>query len=86
SATFAERSGSFVNAADRLQSFEWAIRPPAGSLVEGYVASRLLGSSAMYRPEPVLQEIAREISYFAAASGTIPPTGVDLRVSQLATG
>src|SRR4029077_921131 len=28
-ASFAERSGSYVNFADRLQSFDWAIRTPA---------------------------------------------------------
>ncbi|MCA9268103.1 MAG: molybdopterin-dependent oxidoreductase, partial [Planctomycetales bacterium] len=29
-AAFAEREGSYVNRNDRLQSFAWAIRPPAG--------------------------------------------------------
>ena len=85
-ATFAERAGSYVNAFDRLQSFDWAIRPPAGALVDGYVYWRLLGKSGMYRPASILQEIAREISFFAAAAGEIPEVGVDLRVGQLAKG
>ncbi len=34
-ASFAERAGSYVNFNDRLQSFDWAIRPPAGVWVEG---------------------------------------------------
>ena len=42
-ASFAERAGSYVNFADRLQSFDWAIRPPAGVWVEGPLYWRLLG-------------------------------------------
>ena len=41
-ATFAEREGSYVNAKDRLQSFRWAIRPPAGVLTEGQLYWQLL--------------------------------------------
>lgn len=82
---FAERPGSYVNYADRLQSFDWSVRPPAGTRVEGYVYWRMLGRTGLYNAPAVLQEVAREIGYFAAASGEIPSVGVDLRVNQLAT-
>ncbi len=81
---FAERSGSYVNCQDRLQSFEWAVRPPSSSMVEGQVFWRLLGRSGLYQPRDVLQDVAHEIGYFAAALGKIPDVGVDLKVNQLA--
>jgi NADH-quinone oxidoreductase subunit G len=49
-ATFAEREGSYVNAADRLQSFRWAIRPPAGVRTEGQLYWQLLKRPGLYRP------------------------------------
>ena len=86
SATFAERAGSYVNFADRLQSFTWAIRPPAGVMVEGKLYWQLLSRPGMYNPKAVLNELASEIMYFsAAAGGPIPPTGLDLKVNQLAS-
>lgn len=83
-ATFAERDGSYVNRADRLQSFHWAIRPPAGVLVEGQLFWRLLGRPGLYQARRVLDELAREMLYFSAALGPIPEQGVDLRINQLA--
>jgi len=83
-AGFAEREGSYVNHGHRLQSFRWAIRPPAGAQLEGRVYWRLLGRQGMYDARAVLGEVAAEISYFSAAMGEIPPTGVDLRVDLLA--
>jgi NADH-quinone oxidoreductase subunit G len=84
-ATFAERSGSYVNFADRLQSFKWAIRPPAGVMVEGPLYWQLLGRPGMYNPQAVLNEVAAAIGYFSAAAGeAIPPVGIDLKVNQLA--
>ncbi len=83
-AAFAERGGSYVNHADRLQSVQWAVRPPAGARVEGGVYWRLLGEQGLYRASPVLEELSAAIPFFAAASGPIPDVGVDLRVNQLA--
>ncbi len=85
-ASFAERAGSYVNFADRLQSFQWAIRPPAGVWVEGNLYWRLLGRNGLYNPRTVLSEISADIVYFSAAGGEIPPVGVDLKVNLLATG
>ena len=85
-ASFAERAGSYVNFADRLQSFEWAIRPPAGVWVEGNLYWRLLGRKGLYNPRDVLSEAAADIIYFSAGGGEIPPIGVDLKVNLLATG
>lgn len=82
-ASFAERAGSYVNFADRLQSFDWAIRPPAGVWVEGHLFWRMLGMPGLYKPRKVLSEIAAHLGYFAAAGDEIPPTGIDLKVNQL---
>ncbi|HEY2760141.1 MAG TPA: 2Fe-2S iron-sulfur cluster-binding protein [Pirellulales bacterium] len=83
-AGFAERAGSYVNFAHRLQSFTWAIRPPAGVWVEGHLYWAMLGMLGLYNPRKVLDEVATEIVYFNAAGGEIPPVGIDLRVNQLA--
>ena len=45
-AAFAEREGSYVNHADRLQTLAWAIRPPAGVRVEGRVLLAICSSDA----------------------------------------
>jgi NADH-quinone oxidoreductase subunit G len=82
-ATFAERAGSYVNANDRLQSFGWAIRPPAGVMTEGQLYWQLLGRPGLYRPQEVLAEIAREIIAFSAAAEGVPEVGIDLKVNQL---
>ena len=42
-AAYAERDGSYVNRADRLQSVRWAIRPPMGVRTEGSLLWELLG-------------------------------------------
>jgi len=78
-AAFAEREGSYVNYADRLQSVPWAIRPPAGARVESSVYWELLGGSGLYKSRRVLDEIAQNIAYFAAAAEPVGPLGVDLK-------
>jgi NADH-quinone oxidoreductase subunit G len=83
-AAYAERDGSYVNRADRLQSASWAIRPPAGVRTDGSVLWELLGRKGLYNSRAVLDEIAREILYFSAAAGPMPETGVDLRSNLLA--
>ncbi len=83
---FAEREGSYVNRADRLQSVPWAIRPPAGVRREGGLYWQLLGRSGLYDARSVLAELAREILYFSAAAGGVPETGLDLKVNLLAGG
>ena len=83
-AAFAEREGSYVNHADRLQSVVWAVRPPAGVHVEGSVYWQLLGMPGLYKQRRVLDELAGEITYFSAAAGAVPPLGIDLKVNQLA--
>jgi NADH-quinone oxidoreductase subunit G len=81
---YAERSGSYVNFQDRLQFFRWAVRPPAGAKVEGHLYWQMLGMSGLYNGRKVLNEIAAEIPYFAAAMDPVPPTGVDLKINLLA--
>ena len=82
--SFAERSGSYVNFQDHLQSFEWSVRPPAGAMLEGQVYWRLLGESGLFQPKVALSELAREIAFFASADGGVPALGIDLRVAQMA--
>ncbi|MCO6459094.1 MAG: (2Fe-2S)-binding protein [Pirellulaceae bacterium] len=83
-AVFAEREGSYVNFDDRLQSFRWAIRPPAGVQTEGRLFWRLAGRRGMYQADEVLLEVARRVAYFAAAVQPVPEVGVDLKVLSLA--
>jgi predicted molibdopterin-dependent oxidoreductase YjgC len=83
-AAYAERDGSYVNRADRLQSVRWAIRPPVGVRPEGSVYWELLGRKGLYDSRAVLDEVAREILYFSAAQGPLPETGIDLRANLLA--
>lgn len=84
-AAFAERGGSYVNFADRLQSFQWAIRAPAGVKVEGPLFWQLLGMTGLYNARKVLDEVAAEIGYFSVAAEPVPDVGVDLKVNQLAS-
>ncbi len=81
---FAERDGSYVNRADQLQTFPWAIRPPAGVRTEGNLLWELLGMEGLYDARAVLDEVAREILYFSAALGEVPEIGIDLKVNLLA--
>jgi len=83
-AAFAERAGSYVNFADRLQSFDWAIRPPMGVREEASLFWRLLGQRGLYQARSVLDEIATEIPAFNAAMYPIPEVGLDLKVNRLA--
>ena len=82
--SFAERAGSYVNYADRLQTAAWAVRPPAGARVEGSVYWELLGMHGLYAPRRVLDEVAQAIPFFAAAAEPVPPNGVALKVTELA--
>jgi NADH-quinone oxidoreductase subunit G len=84
-AAFAEREGSYVNHADRLQGVEWAIRPPAGVRVEAGVYGQLLALPGMVNVRRVLDEVAREIPFFAAAAGEVDELGIDLKAVACAT-
>ena len=83
SAAFAERDGSYVNYADRLQTFGWAIRPPMGVRTEGSLLWQMLAMPGMFKAGDVLSELSREVIYFAAAQEEIPTVGVDLKVNLL---
>jgi NADH-quinone oxidoreductase subunit G len=83
-AGFAERAGTWVNVAHRAQSFEQAVRPPAGVWPEGRLYWNMLGRRGLYDPTAVRRQIADSSASFAALAGEIPATGVDLRIHQLA--
>ena len=80
----AERDGSYVNRADRLQTVPWAIRPPAGVRTEASLYWELLKMEGLPRARAVLDEVARQILYFNAAAGEVPEVGIDLKVNLLA--
>jgi len=85
-ASFAERDGSYVNRADRLQTVAWAIRPPGGVRTEASLYWSLLGKPGLYDARAVLDEVAAEILYFNLAANEIPETGIDLKANLLAAG
>ena len=85
-AGFAERAGTWVNVASRAQSFEAAIRPPAGVWPEGRLYWNMLGRRGLYDPASVRRQIAESSSALSVLGGDIPANGVDLRVEQLAGG
>jgi NADH-quinone oxidoreductase subunit G len=76
---YAERDGSYVNHAERLQSVPWAIRPPLGVRSDGSLLWEMLGRKGLYNSRAVLEEVAREILYFFAAVRPMSETGVSLR-------
>jgi NADH-quinone oxidoreductase subunit G len=81
---FAERSGTWVNYGHWAQTFEQAIRPPAGVWPEGRFFWNLLGRQGLYDPESVRKQIAESSANFAALSGDVPAIGLDLRLQQVA--
>lgn len=81
---FAERSGTWVNWGHRAQTFEQAIRPPAGVWPEGRFFWNLLGRSGLYDPESIRKQIAESSANFAVLSGDVPSIGLDLRLQQVA--
>ncbi|MCE9606790.1 MAG: (2Fe-2S)-binding protein [Planctomycetia bacterium] len=81
---FAERDGSYVNFAGRLQSAKWAIRPPVGAWVEGQLLHRLLDRPGLFNGRKVLTELAQEIPAFHLALNEVPSTGLDLTVNMIA--
>lgn len=85
-AGFAERGGTWINVAHRAQSFHAAIRPPAGVWPEGRLFWNMLGRKGLYDPVAVRRQIGDTSAALAVLGSDIPPTGVDVRVDQLAGG
>jgi NADH-quinone oxidoreductase subunit G len=81
---YAERDGSYVNHADRMQTVPWAIRPPLGVRTDGSLLWEMLGRKGLYNSRAVMEDIAREILYFSAAVRPIAETGVSLRENLIA--
>jgi NADH-quinone oxidoreductase subunit G len=83
-AAFAEREGSYVNRDDRLQMAEMAVRPPWGVRSEGALFWQMSGRKGLYNARAVLDDLSREILYFAPAAGPIAATGLDMKINRLA--
>ena len=79
--------GSYVNHADRLQSFKMGgVRAGGRSKrSKGRLFWQLVRMSGLYNcTRKVLDEVAGEIGYFHVAGQPVPDVGVDLKVNQLA--
>jgi NADH-quinone oxidoreductase subunit G len=83
-ASFAERAGTWVNVGHRAQAFGQAVRPPAGVWPEGRLFWNMLGRRGLYDPVAVRRQVAEASAALAALGDEIPPTGIDLRIRQLA--
>ncbi len=81
-AAFAERDGSYVNFAKRLQRVEWAVRPPAGVRVAASVYWELLGEKSLVKARRVLDEVAAQVAFFAKAAEPVDPLGVQLEAAE----
>lgn len=66
--SWAERDGSFINHAGRLQAFDRAVRPPAGAQPDGQYLFELAGFRGLYSGARVRQMMAERMSEFAELS------------------
>ncbi len=83
-AAFSEREGSYMNRDDRLQTANMAVRPPWGVRAEGSLFWQMLGRKGLYNSRTVLDDLSREVLYFAPAAGPLPDTGLDMKINKLA--
>jgi NADH-quinone oxidoreductase subunit G len=83
-AAFAERDGSYMNRGERLQTSTLAVRPPWGVRAEGPLFWQMLGRKGLYNSRAVLDDVSREVLYFAPAAGPLPETGLDMKINKLA--
>ena len=89
-AAWAEREGSYMNRSDRLQTSTLAVRPPWGVRAEGSLFWQMLGGTpgtpgrGLYNSRTVLDDLSREVLYFAPAAGPLPETGLDMKINKLA--
>jgi NADH-quinone oxidoreductase subunit G len=83
-AAFAERDGSYMNRSERLQTSTMAVRPPWGVRAEGSLFWQMLGRKGLYSSRAVLDDLSREVLYFAPAAGPLPETGLDMKINKLA--
>jgi len=83
-AAFAEREGSYMNRNDRLQTATMAVRPPWGVRAEGPLFWQMLGRKGLYKGRAVLDDLSREVLYFAPAAGPLPESGLDMKINKLA--
>ncbi len=84
SAAWAERDGSYMNRCERLQTSNMAVRPPWGVRPEGALFWQMLGRKGLYNYRAVLDDLSREVLYFAPAAGPLPETGLDMKINKLA--
>ncbi len=76
--SYAEKDGCYVNFAGILQAGEWAVRPAAGTHVDGQTFSDFLGRRGLYQAPAVLRELAAAAPFFGRASAGVPEAGLNL--------
>ncbi len=83
-ASFAERDASYMNRYDRLQTSRLAVRPPWGVRAEAGLLWQMSGRKGLYSYRAVLDDLCREVLYFAPAAGPLPDVGLDMKINKLA--
>ncbi len=79
SATFAEKDGCFVNAANLAQELHWAVKPGTLGRTDGQVFASLLQRRGLIQAGAIRRELAAEVPYFAPlAAGVLGRFGVRL--------
>jgi hypothetical protein len=73
-----------MNRGERLQTSTLAVRPPWGVRAEGGLFWQMLGRKGLYQSRVVLDDLSREVLYFAPAAGPLPETGLDMKINKLA--
>ena len=86
-AAFAERDGSYMNRSDRLQTSTHGRASAVGRAGRGLACSgRCSAAKGLYNSRAVLDDLSREVLYFAPAAGPLPETGLDMKINKLADG
>jgi NADH-quinone oxidoreductase subunit G len=82
-ASFAEKSGTFVNHRGLAQAIHWATRPPQNLRTDGQVFLDLLERRGLFHAATLRTELAHDVPYFAAmASGDLGEHGLLLEAAR----
>jgi NADH-quinone oxidoreductase subunit G len=77
-AVWAEKEGSYVNQAGRLQVTERAVRPAGGARAEGRIFWEWAHRPRLFSAADVRAELAAQLPFFAAAGGRVGEWGIPL--------
>jgi NADH-quinone oxidoreductase subunit G len=77
-ASFAEKDGVFVNQANLAQQIHWAVKPGTLGRSDGQIFLDLMQRRGLLQASTIRQELAREVTAFAALAGDLGEHGVKL--------